>query len=57
MVLLDGAMFVLDDKTRHKAPNEHIFNKGAINRTSCSMRGAGSWTSLVIKGASTRHGG
>jgi hypothetical protein len=27
-----GAMFVLDDKTRHKAPNEHIFNKGAIKR-------------------------
>jgi hypothetical protein len=27
-----GAMFVKDDKTRHKAPNEHIFNKGAIKR-------------------------
>ena len=27
-----GAMFVLDDKTRHKAPNEHIFNKGVIKR-------------------------
>ena len=27
-----GAMFVLDDKTRYKAPNEHIFNKGAIKR-------------------------
>ena len=27
-----GAMFVLDDKTRHKTPNEHIFNKGAIKR-------------------------
>ena len=25
-------MFVKDDKTRHKAPNEHIFNKGAIKR-------------------------
>ena len=30
--LYGGAMFVLDDKTRHKAPNEHIFNKGAIKR-------------------------
>jgi hypothetical protein len=27
-----GAMFVLDDKTRHKSPNEHIFNKGVIKR-------------------------
>ena len=27
-----GAMFVKDDKTRHKSPNEHIFNKGAIKR-------------------------
>jgi len=27
-----GVMFVKDDKTRHKAPNEHIFNKGAIKR-------------------------
>jgi len=27
-----GAMFVLDIKTRYKAPNEHIFNKGAIKR-------------------------
>jgi hypothetical protein len=27
-----GAMFVLDDTTRHMAPNEHIFNKGAIKR-------------------------
>jgi hypothetical protein len=27
-----GAMFVLDDKTRYKAPNEHIFNKGVIKR-------------------------
>jgi hypothetical protein len=32
MVLLDRAMFVLDDKTRHKATNEHIFNKVAIKR-------------------------
>ena len=27
-----GAMFLLDIKTRYKAPNEHIFNKGAIKR-------------------------
>ena len=27
-----GAMFVFDIKTRYKAPNEHIFNKGAIKR-------------------------
>jgi hypothetical protein len=27
-----GASFVLDDNTRYKAPNAHIFNKGAIKR-------------------------
>ena len=30
--MLGGAMFVKDDKTSHKAPNEHIFNKGSIKR-------------------------
>jgi hypothetical protein len=25
-------MFVKDDKTRHEASDEHIFNKGAIKR-------------------------
>ncbi len=48
-----GAMFVLDDKTRHKTPNEHIFNKGAIKRAEL----LDAWRRfMVIKGASTRHG-
>ncbi len=51
-----GAMFVLDDKTRYKAPNEHIFNKGAIKRAELFDAWRRFMAAPVIKGASTRHG-
>ena len=39
-----GAMFVFDIKTRYKAPNEHIFNKGAIKLREMRCGNSGSST-------------